>query len=170
MTRRGFTLLEVITAIVIMSAMMVAVIGFVDYGAGIWRRGNTQLSAKNYTRLTFDTLKQDLNVANAVSEPVVGATVASISYRIGSSDWSAVLVKGEALYRVNWSMVGPRNEKWQVLARKVDSFSVSRVSTWTLRIGLSIYDDFSEDNSGEAPLVRNIISSETMVITVPGLS
>jgi prepilin-type N-terminal cleavage/methylation domain-containing protein len=168
MSRGGFTLVEVITAIVIMSAMMVAVIGFVDYGAGIWRRGNTQMSAKNYMRLTFDTLKEDLNMAHTVSVPVVGATVASVSYKVGTAREFAVLVNDGTLHRVSWPISGAKVERRQVLARKVDKFVVNRVSTWTLRIGLTIYDDFDEDGMGGG--VREIVSSETMVITVPGLS
>ena len=153
--KRGFTLTEVITAIIVMSMMLVAVIGFVDYSSTIWQKGTSKVNSQNYMRMTFDLLKQDLNRATAVVEPIPGAAGTKIIYLIGTASNTVQLdtdmvLKKEALVKTTG---GTTIKKISVLARNVEHFAVNRVSTWTIQITLATE-----------------ISSETMILTAPGLN
>ena len=153
--KRGFTIVEVITAIIVMSMMLVAVIGFVDYSSTIWQKGTSKVNSQNYMRMTFDLLKQDLNRATAVVEPMPGATGTKIVYLIGTASNTVrldtdMVLKKDALVATTG---GGSVKKTSVLARNIEHFGVNRVSTWTVQITLATE-----------------ISSETMILTAPGLN
>jgi len=149
--KRGFTLTEVITAIIVMSMMLVAVIGFVDYSSTIWQKGTSKVNSQNYMRMTFDLLKQDLNRATAVVEPMPGASGTKIVYLIGTAN-NTVWLDTDMVLKKD-ALVATTGKKTSVLARNIEYFGVNRVSTWTVQI-----------------TVATEISSETMILTAPGLN
>jgi hypothetical protein len=105
--------------------------------------------------MTFDLLKQDLNRATAVVEPIPGAAGTKIIYLIGAAsntvqlDTDMVLKKNVLITTTGGGSV----KKTSVLARSIEYFGVNRVSTWTVQITLATE-----------------ISSETMILTAPGLN
>lgn len=150
--KRGFTLTEVITAIIVMSMMLVAVIGFVDYSSTIWQKGTAKVNAQNYMRMTFDLLKQDLNKATLVDKPLPLKTLSKIVYEVGNATYTVEVDTEKVLKKQLLNTTGGV-VKTSVLARGVENFNVTRISTWTLQITLATE-----------------ISSETMVLTAPGLN
>ena len=156
--KRGFTIVEVITAIIVMSMMLVAVIGFVDYSSTIWQKGTSKVNSQNYMRMTFDLLKQDLNRATAVVEPMPGASGTKIVYLIGTATNTVrldtdMVLKKDAKDALVATTGGGLVKKTSVLARNIEHFGVNRISTWTVQITLATE-----------------ISSETMILTAPGLN
>lgn len=151
--KRGFTLTEVITAIIVMSMMLVAVIGFVDYSSTIWQKGTAKVNAQNYMRMTFDLLKQDLNRATLVYKPEPLTGLSEIVYLVGNATCTVKVDAEKVLKKESFIADETPSKKTSVMARGVEKFYVTRISTWTLQITLATE-----------------ISSETMVLTAPGLN
>jgi len=71
--KRGFTLVEVLTSIIVMSMMSVALFAFLDYGGRNWYKGKDQLDTANYARIVFDLFAEEFFGATNIyiSQPEV---------------------------------------------------------------------------------------------------
>lgn len=64
--KNGFTLVEVLTATIVMSMMMMALFGYLQYGMEIWKLGKNKFDAINYARMVFDLIGDDIFNASRV--------------------------------------------------------------------------------------------------------
>jgi type II secretory pathway pseudopilin PulG len=62
----GFSLAEVLIATIIMSMMLTAILGYIQYGSQIWTKADSKINNSNYARLTFDLLQYDLYLTNSI--------------------------------------------------------------------------------------------------------
>lgn len=183
---KAFSLVEVLTATIVMTMMLVSVIAYIQYGSLVWQKGQTKIAAKNYSRMAFDLIKQDLMKAVNIENPpaATSVTVDNVlgyhmlisgnkeEFKLGVPDSKMVLQRliggGDAAKEQTWNTR---------MARNVSLFLVERISTWTLKISLQIRSDEEavEDTSGPAGTPdgsinifdREIISSESIVLTAP---
>ncbi|MDD3146671.1 MAG: hypothetical protein PHD82_05170, partial [Candidatus Riflebacteria bacterium] len=174
MTRktRGFSLVEVLTATIVMTMMMVAVIAYIQYGAMVWQKGQTKIAAKNYSRMAFDLIKQDLMKATEIEAPHASTLVTvenALAYKMlisGTTETFKIGVPDSkmVLQRLIGSADESKKKSWNTrMARNVSLFQVERISTWTLKISLQIRTDEEDLNIFD----REIVSSESIVLTAP---
>lgn len=178
---KGFSLVEVLTATIVMTMMMVAVIGYIQYGAMVWQKGHSKMAAENYSRLAFDLIKQDLLNATFVGHPTASTSVTvetGLGYRLSGVTEDFKLTVPSATERVLTRIIDSADtdkmRTWNTrIARNVNLFQVTRISTWTFRIDLQIRSDLeaTEDADNDSDVDFNdrpIISSESLVLTAPG--
>jgi len=170
-TEHGFSLVEVLTATLIMSMLMVTTFAFVQYGGDIWRRGYTKISAENYKRMVLELIKTDMLRAYSINIPAVSSTSVVISdklhYRFeennsGKDCFIEIATPTERdLYRrcTNDAAYNMR------IARNVASFSATRISTWTVQIRLQIQSDTPDEDD-----TYPILSDDTVTFMAPGAS
>lgn len=182
--KRAFTLVEVLTATIVMTMMMVSVISYIQYGSMVWQKGHAKVAAKNYSRMAFEMIKQDLLRATFVSDPAASSTVTvtnGIGYKLQNVTEALKigLLSNNVLQRKIDSSDPDKMKIWDNrIARNVNQFQVVRISTWTFTINLQIRSDLeaSEDVSGPLGTPdgnidffdRDIVSSESMTLTAPG--
>ena len=183
---KAFSLVEVLTATIVMTMMLVSVIAYIQYGSLVWQKGQTKIAAKNYSRMAFDLIRQDLMRATKIEHPPA-STLTTVANAIGYS----LLVSGTTenfklgvpdskmvLQRLIDSGDTGKQQTWNTrMARNVSLFQVERISTWTLKISLQIRSDEEavDDTSGPAGIPdgnidifdREIVSSESIVLTAP---
>lgn len=176
--RKAFSLVEVLTATIVMTMMLVSVIAYIQYGSLVWQKGQTKIAAKNYSRMAFDLLKQDLLRAKKIVEPPASSLMTFnniIEYELpGAPGTFKVGAPSENILRraLSGGSLADK-EQWEVrIARNVSYFGVERLSTWTLKIHLQIRSDeevFEDVNLDGAVdiLDREIVSSESIVLTAP---
>ncbi|HNX77073.1 MAG TPA: hypothetical protein PLM07_19235 [Candidatus Rifleibacterium sp.] len=170
--RKAFSLVEVLTATIVMTMMLVSVIAYIQYGSLVWQKGQTKIAAKNYSRMAFDLIKQDLMKAVNIKNPQASTsvTVGNVlgyymvisgnkeEFKLGVPDSKMVLQRliggGDAAKELIWNTR---------MARNVSLFQVERISTWTLKISLQI----RTDEEAVDILDREIVSSESIVLTAP---
>jgi prepilin-type N-terminal cleavage/methylation domain-containing protein len=163
----GFTIVEVIVALTIMSLMMVGLLSYVHSGSVLWKKGQTTLNVRNYYRSVVESIEHDMNIALNVNIPV-GAVQTSLLYEIpirqgaNSGIGKIKLEKtGNVLMRklVNASgfiitdaatndeaqLYRPRFE--YVLARDVATFTAKRISSFSIDINLGLQSLASDDNA-----------------------
>ena len=167
---KGFSLAEVLVATIVMSMIMGSVLAFVQYAGQIWHKGNEKISSQNYSRMTFELLKQDLLQAEKVSYPkTFGKNRKKIRYQT-SDDSNAThtveLTKDNTLIRFTIKK-GVDGSSTLRLARNVNAFYVNRISSRTFEISLQIQGDETENDDGT--LTHEIISSESMTLIAPGV-
>lgn len=191
-TKKGFSLIEILVATIVMSMIMVGVLAFVQYGGEIWHRGQNKISIQNYNNMAFQLLKDDLLQAEKVISPKkISRTKAypykSISYKIGGSTYKVRIASG-TLQREELN--SSKEIITTRLARNAKAFVVYRISTWTFDVSLQIqaekninsdYEDDNlslEDEDDEESLLSltstagsepEIVSSETMTLIAPGV-
>jgi len=188
---KAFSLVEVLTATIVMTMMLVSVVAYIQYGSLVWQKGQTKIAAKNYSRMAFDLIKQDLMKATLVSVPQAStsaAIAATLTYRIPSAVNASVSISldrhwGKLDRKVSGlTTTAITASHTMTIARNVNLFLVERISTWTFKISLQICgieptDDISGP-SGVADGIINfwdlgvisgdeIISSESIVLTAP---
>lgn len=165
----GFSLVEILTATIVMTMMMVAVISYIQYGSEIWRRGHSKISSENYTRMAFELIKQDLLKASLISIPVASSAEtinASLSLQLKVSPTVpatfsfAVDPTTKVLQK---KIIASTSTTFNTrIARNVNFFQVARISTWTFRISIQINGDPDEQGNVE------VISSQSIVLMAPG--
>ncbi len=64
--KHGFSLVEVLTATIVMSLMMIALMGYLDYGTKFWKISKTKFDDTNYARMVFDLIEEELFGATRV--------------------------------------------------------------------------------------------------------
>ncbi len=177
---RAFTLVEVLTATIVMTMMMVSVIAYIQYGSLVWQKGQSKVAAENYTRLAFDLIKQDLLNAKEVIHPVAstGLTIENgLGYYLqGVTETMKIGFPGSdhVLHRIIDSSDPDKMRTWNTrIARNISLFQVERISTWTFTIKLQVRSDeeATEDTDSDGDIDfndRELISSETIVLTAPG--
>lgn len=165
----GFSLVEILVSTIVMTMMMVSVIAYIQYGSEIWQRGHAKISAKNYTRMAFDLIKQDLLKATNVSVPVASTSItasSSLNYSMLVQNVPATFslrIHVPAEMTLHKKIVASTTLTWDArLARHVNFFQVSRISTWTFKIDLQINGDPDTEGNIE------IVSSESIVLIAPG--
>ncbi len=177
LSRRGFSLAEVLIATIIMSMIMTGVLGFVQYAGDIWRRGEEKMSTKAYSRMAFELLKDELLSASKVSIPARGNASDTLRYTRDGKTFEVTVATGSVLVK-RGPLAGVIDPVPIKLARNVNKFYVNRISTWTFSISLQINEERDYDENGELMEVYDednnliepdIISSETMVLLAPGV-
>lgn len=174
---KGFTLSEILAAVLIMSMMMVAIVSFVDYSSRIWRTGQEAVNNKNYSRLTFDLISQELMKTEKIDTPTLGENPINfirLTTKNTTKIHSAITLidditpKKIFLYRgVSETSAKGKKKSGDVyeeilLANNVATFTVTRLSTSTVQITLAI-ESSEEDEDGN----HDIISSDTMILYAP---
>jgi len=174
----GFSLVEVLTATIVMTMMMVSVIAYIQYGAMVWQKGQTKIAGKNYSRMAFHLIKQDLMKASKIYDPPalnVTTVESAITYDIpGVGHTFKLGVPGSNVLERRLSSGDAATKKqWEVrIARNVSLFQVERISTWTVKISLQIRSDeeATEDINIDGNIDifdREIVSNESIVLTAP---
>ena len=138
-SQKGFSLTEVLVATIVMSMIMGSVLAFVQYAGNIWQKGNEKISSQNYSRMTFELLKQDLLQAQNVSYPKsIGKNRKKIRYQI-LDDLTAThtveLTQDNTLIRFTKKNNATSTMR---LAKNVNAFYVNRISSRTFEISLQI--------------------------------
>ena len=180
---KGFTLSEILAAVLIMSMMMVAIVSFVDYSSRIWRTGQEAVNNKNYSRLTFDLISQELMEANSIKDTTnpIGSSKTFIKLENPNKKYRSITYESDIkkLYLYGSSEEGDikdssgkkGNQFYNntntlraeiLLAKNVNTFTVTRLSTSTVQITLAI-ESSEEDEDGN----HDIISSDTMILYAP---
>ena len=167
-SKKGFSLAEVLIATIVMSMIMGSVLGFVQYAGNIWQKGNEKISSGNYSRMTFELLKQDLMQADSVSRPSVGNSSQKIVYKNDNKKYKIEIDK-DTLIRtsIKSGASSSTGEDTMRIARNVKHFGVKRISKRTFEISLQINTPEYENEDGE--LASDTISSESMVLIAPGI-
>ena len=183
---KAFSLVEVLTATIVMTMMLVSVIAYIQYGSLVWQKGQTKIAAKNYSRMAFDLARQDMMKTTLISLPPASSSIeiaATLTYRIPSAGNASVSFSlDKNLGKLDRKITGLTTaaitaSHAMTIARNVSFFQVERISTWTLKIYLQIRSDEEalEDISGPAGAPdgnidifdREIVSSESIVLTAP---
>jgi hypothetical protein len=168
--RSGFSLAEIMVATIVMTMILFSVIAFIQSGSELWRRGQSKISAENYKRAAFEMLKADLRLATHIDQPKASTTAQlidnSMNYFMntvyGNREFRVGIDSDSTLVRQINSAVLAEQDHYNIrIARNVASFSVTRISTWTIKIFLEIGSE--PDDYGE----METISSDTMVFTAP---
>lgn len=167
-SKKGFSLAEVLIATIVMSMIMGSVLAFVQYAGNIWQKGNEKISSDNYSRMTFELLKQDLMQANTVTRPLVGNSLNKIVYKYNNKKYKIQIDK-DTLIRtsIKSSASNSTGEDTMRIARNVKHFGVKRITKHTFEISLQINTPEYENDDGE--LASDTISSESMVLIAPGI-
>ena len=163
-SKKGFSLTEVLVATIVMSMIMGSVLAFVQYAGNIWQKGNEKISSQNYSRMTFELLKQDLLEATSVSTPKVGFSSNRIIYKKTDNSKSYKITASESILLRTSSKISSATMR---LARNVSKFYVNRISSRTFEISLQINGQVYENDDGV--LASDTISSESMVLIAPGV-
>ena len=175
---KGFTLSEILAAVLIMSMMMIAIVSFVDYSSRIWRTGQEAVNNKNYSRLTFDLINQELMEAESIIEPTINNNNKKfliLHTKRNTEKCSSITLIDDItpskiyLYRGSDKINNDTGKKKNsstyteiLLAKNVNTFTVTRLSTSTVQITLAI-ESSEEDEDGN----HDIISSDTMILYAP---
>lgn len=179
--RRAFTLVEVIVAITIMSLMMMGLLSYVQSGSELWRRGQSTLSLRAYYRMVSESIERDLNQALEVKNEVGGVPLDYIKYIIpaksGASLGTVTVEIGFAdgvlkrrLISSNFAITGTLSESFNeisraryeyVLARNVATFSVTRVSSYSMQVNLGLRSVLGDESGFEAS------KNATMTFVIP---
>ncbi|PKL50317.1 MAG: hypothetical protein CVV42_03420 [Candidatus Riflebacteria bacterium HGW-Riflebacteria-2] len=167
MNKKGFSLAEIIVSTIVMTMLMVSVIGYIQYSGEIWQDGYSKISGINYMRMTTEILRQDLLRAVTIASPsaVLGGNAtptAQLNYRISGLPGSftiRIATDSDLLLRLSDGVAAMNNR----IAKNVASFSVMRISTWTLQIHIQIHNDITEEDE-----TYRIIASDTLSFMAPG--
>lgn len=162
--KKGFSLTEVLVATIIMSMIMGSVLGFVQYAGSIWSKGDEKISAKNYSRMTFELLKQDLLQATEVSNPPTGDSSSAIIYKKPDNHKKYKITASQSILLRTSSKISSATMR---LAKNVAKFNVNRISKHTFEITLQINGPEYEDDSGLT--ASDTISNESIILLAPGL-
>jgi prepilin-type N-terminal cleavage/methylation domain-containing protein len=167
---KGFSLTEILVATIVMSMIMGSVLAFVQYAGSIWHKGNEKISTQNYSRVTFELLKQDLLLAQNVSYPKQwGKYRKKLRYQTNdlTSTHTVELTNDNTLIKYTIQS-GSTSSTTLRLARNVKAFYVNRISSRTFEISLQINGQEYENNEGI--IASDTISSESMVLIAPGVN
>ncbi|HAE38632.1 MAG TPA: hypothetical protein DCG57_08335 [Candidatus Riflebacteria bacterium] len=167
--RRAFTLVEVIVAITIMALMMVGLLSYVQSGSELWRRGQSTLNLRAYYRAVSDGIERDLNQALAVAN-TVGSVNNKMRYLVplkqGALLGTATLeiLHADGILKKQLITVSPgftivtslsmsdnqvtRSRYEYVIARNVATFTVARVSSYSMQVNLGLRSILGGDESG----------------------
>ena len=168
MNKKGFSLVEVLIATIVMSMVMGSVLTFVQYAGNIWSKGQEEVDAKNYSRATLELVKDDLLRATSVD---VADDQSYIKFKLSDTD-------PELTFKINSERNGSRSlikapvnggESSKIrIARNIKEFKVTKLSKRTFEIRLVIQKEQSDDEilDGVEP---EILSDETMVFIAPGI-
>lgn len=161
----GFTLVEVLISTIVMTMMMVSVIAYIQYGSQVWQLGHTKISAENYKRMAFELIKRDLMRAESIQSPAVSSTGTTTSnsliYRINAKSHTISIATPTEmiLYRAC-----PTDTAFNMrIARNIATFTVNRISTWTLEVLLEIQSDTPDDTGN-----FEILSQDKVTMMAPG--
>ncbi len=166
--RKAFSLVEVLTATIVMTMMLVSVIAYIQYGSLVWQKGQTKIAAKNYSRMAFDLIKQDLMKATLITVPQASSSTeiaATLTYRIPSAGTASVSISLDR----NWGKLDRKisglttaaisASHTMTIARNVNLFLVERISTWTFRISLQICGiEPTDDINGPSGVADGVIN------------
>jgi Tfp pilus assembly protein PilV len=178
-TKKAFSLVEVLTATIVMTMIMVSVIAYIQYGSLVWQKGHNKVSSENYSRTTFDLIKQDLLKATAIVDPIASSSPVfsdTLGYQLPgvTPEFKISRVTDNVVQRRVGGTDPALHKQWNArLARNAELFLVERLSTWTVKIYLQIRSDIeaTEDVNFDGFIDfrdREIISSEAVVLTAPG--
>ena len=148
---------------------MGSVLAFVQYAGNIWHKGNEKISSQNYSRMTFELLKQDLLQATNVSYPKTwGKNRKKIRYQTNdpNATHTVEITNDSTLIRFT-KISGKVASETMRLARNVGRFYVNRISSRTFEISLQINGQEYENEDGT--IASDTISSESMVLIAPGV-
>jgi hypothetical protein len=168
--RVGFSLTEIMIATIVMTMIMFSSIAFIKSGADLWQRGHTKISSENYKRAAFELLKADLAKATEITEPQASSTARLVEnfleYKMdtifGNKEFQISIDTDNSLVRQISSVVPDEQRIYNSrIARHVASFSVTRISTWTISIFLEIGSEPDDYGFVET------ISSDTVVFIAP---
>ncbi len=177
--KKAFSLVEVLTATIVMTMIMVSVIAYIQYGSLVWQKGHTKVSTENYSRTTFDLIKQDLLKATEIVHPIASSSPVlsnALGYTLPgvTPEFKIGKVADNTIQRRVGGTDTTLQKQWNTrLARNAELFLVERLSTWTIKIYLQIRSDIeaTEDVNYDGYIDfsdREIISSESIVLTAPG--
>lgn len=167
--KSGFSLVEVLLATLIMSMLMVTTFAFVQYGGDIWQKGHTKISAENYKRMVFELIKTDMMRAYNINIPAASSTSVisdnKLHYRFNEAGAAkdCIISIATAAERILFRNCTNDTLFNMRIARNVASFTVSRISTWSVQIRLQIQTD-TPDDDGTFP----ILSDDTVTFMAPG--
>lgn len=198
--RNGFTLVEVIVSIIVMSSMMIGMINLVHYGMKTWEAGQSKLNAAAYNRMTYELIKENLlnasNLELAVSNASSGlGLMASVTNRLGSTvhqvkfsiatgstlETENVLTKtltSPGGFSLNTVDIDDGTDAGSIysrhfnmtIARNVMNFHVERPSSYTIEVSLQLGEEGEEDADGDGEYDLQTVSSQTMIFLVPGVN
>lgn len=166
MNRKGFSLAEIIVSTIVMTMLMVSVIAYIQYGGEIWQDGYSKISGANYLRMTTELIRYDLMRATLIMDPPAvhggNATPTDVlGYAInGIPGEFKLYVDNNSLHRKSSASIATMTTR---IARNVASFTVTRISTWTIEIHLEFQNDVAEDDG-----TYRIIASDTLSFMAPG--
>lgn len=166
MNKKGFSLVEIIVATIVMTMMMVSVIGYIQYSGEIWQDGYSKISSTNYMRMATETIRQDLINARRVEQPMAmlgGNPTPTSMLRYSTANLPGTFtmtIDDTALIRYYSDGVTSATIH---LGRNLASFTATRLSSWTLQIHIELYNDIAEEDGS-----FRIIASETLSFMAPG--
>lgn len=166
MQKKGFTLIEVLVTTIVMSMIMGSVLAFVQYAGDIWNKGQDKINTKNYSRMAFELIKEELLTATNVLVPAIGREEESLQFT--SSSQYTIKIEDNVLLKQQ--LPGANSPKTR-LARNVKEFKVKRLSKTTFEITLKIQEEREEDVYADdgSSIEPRVISDETMVLIAPGV-
>lgn len=166
MNKKGFNLVEILVATIAMTMLMVSVIGYIQYGGEIWQDGHSKISGANSLRMTTELIRYDLMRATTIMDPPAvhggNATPSNdLSYRItGIPGDFRLRIVDSSLMRQSTASIASMTTR---IARNIATFTVSRISTWTIKIQLQFQNDVEEEDG-----TYKIIASDTLTFMAPG--
>lgn len=188
--RGGFTLLEVLVSSLVMAGIMIAAMSHLWYASEVWRRGQQVVMVENQVRMVHDLVKREMLMARDVMEPTVGATSSYIYYAISVASPPSTV--GTARFFLKWND-GSAPEPFTLnrnlhandlglnaafaqesflarhqflVARDIATFTVTRVSTWTLDVTIGALSTAMRADGETQPAAAEI--STTLLL--PGLA
>jgi len=77
---RGFTMVEVLVAGMVIASMMVVLLNFVSYAGEIWQRGHINMTLSAEGNMLLEAIEREMNFATGITSPAVSATTNSIVF------------------------------------------------------------------------------------------
>jgi Tfp pilus assembly protein PilV len=162
----GFTLVEIMIATTVMVMLSVFLLSYVDFGSSIWRRGHQRMNLLHSSRAVHDLLARDLSQATKIIDPdpdiniVRSYIVYEMPVRTVSGAQGIIrlslrhIIPTRTLIRVvegsSLTLQSPtspmmadatkvnKSQYEFMAARNVATFTVTRVSSWTVQVNLGL--------------------------------
>ena len=161
--RHGFSLAEIIVATIVMTMLMISVIAYIQQGGRIWQAGYNKISNANYVRMTSEIIRHDLMLAISIASPAVplpGDTATPSSYL----RYKLQGVAGSLTVQIENGRLMRRSVAATThIARNVASFSAVRLSPWTVRLNLQLFDPELDEDGNE-----RVMAAEVFYFLAPG--
>lgn len=166
---RGFTLVEVIVTLTVMSLMMVGLLSYVHSGSMLWQRGQNSLTVRTYYRAVSESIERDLSQAIILHNDV-GSVESSLKYDLpvtqgivqGTATIDLVIVDKKLMRLLKDASGGftitngnsaldnmlVRSRYEYTVARNVATFTVTRSASYSVQINLGLISVLAGANDG----------------------